>query len=391
MRKKSLGVSMALVMFVAYFVSAPCVMAAEKSEQEEKTMFYIGTYTGQKSKGIYRGLLNQKNGEIELKGIAAQTVNPSFLAIHPNKKFLYAVNESSNIQGKKQGGVAAFSIDDSTGELKELNQVLSGGTGPCHLALDKIGKFLAVANYGSGSVAVFKINTDGSIGEMTDRVQHSGSGPNQRRQEGPHAHWVGFSSDNKLLFACDLGIDKVFIYEFNSENGKIQPAKTPSINLVPGAGPRHMAFHPSGKFAYVINELNSTISTVECDFKKCAFRVIESVRTLPENFTSPNTTAEIAVHPSGDFLYGSNRGHDSIACFRIDRESGKLSLIEIAKCGGKTPRNFEISRDGKFLLCANQGSDNLTIFKIEEKTGKLELTPSTVEVGSPVCIVFLNK
>lgn len=364
-------------------------ISAEPNQQPEKLLFYVGTYTGQKSKGIYYGELDSATGKIELKGLAAQTVSPSFLAIHPNKKYLYAVNETSNIQGKRQGGLIAYSINEKTGELKELNQTLSGGSGPCHLAIDRTGRFVVVANYGSGSVACFKINPDGSIGEQTDRIQHTGSGANPRRQEGPHAHWAGFSYDNRYVFICDLGIDKVLIYKFNIETGKLTPGEIPYISLAPGSGPRHMAF--LGNFAYIINELNSTITSVKIDLNKLDIQILDTTTTLPADFTNANTTAEIAIHPSGDFVYGSNRGHDSIACFRINKEEGKLSLIEIVKCGGKTPRNFEITPDGKYLLCANQNSDNITVFRIDGKTGKLAKVDSTVEVGSPVCIVFLNK
>jgi 6-phosphogluconolactonase len=364
-------------------------LPAESNQQQNKLPFYIGTYTGQRSKGIYYGALDKITGKIELKGLAAQTVNPSFLAIHPNKKFLYAVNETSNVQGKRQGGLIGFAIDEKTGELKELNQTLSGGTGPCHLAIDKTGHYIVVANYGSGSIACFRINPDGSIGEQTDHIQHTGKGANPRRQEGPHAHYVAFSHNNLYVFVCDLGIDKVMIYKFDPDIGKLAPAEIPSINLSPGSGPRHIAF--LGNFAYIINELNSTITSVKIDLSKPDVQILDTISTLPTDFTNANTTAEIVVHPSGDFIYGSNRGHDSIACFRINKETGKLTLIDIVKCGGKTPRNIEITPDGKYLLSANQGSDSITVFRIDNKTGRPEPVDSTIEVGSPVCIVFVNK
>ncbi len=378
---------MATIFTLLFGINEYCSIASEKPDFYR---FYIGTYTGNKSKGIYSGKLYRAEDKIELTGLAAETVNPSFLTLHPNGKFLYAVNETSKMDGKNEGGVTAFEINPEDGKLKELNRKPSGGTAPCHLAIDKTGTFLVIANYGSGTVACYKLNENGTIGEKTAQIQHTGSGANPSRQSSPHAHWAGFSRDNKFAFVCDLGIDKVMIYQFNDQTGELKPNNPEYLKLPDGSGPRHLAFHPDGKRAFVINELNSTISMLSYNPDTGAFALSGNIKTLPQDFTGKNTTAEIDIHPNGKFLYGSNRGHDSIACFEIAPEKPILKLVDIILSGGKMPRNFAITPDGKYLISANQSTDNLVLFRINQDTGKLTPAGIQVEVGSPVCIIFIK-
>ncbi len=351
----------------------------------EQVRVYVGTYTGRGSKGIYAFEFNLQTGEASQPRLVAETPNPSFLAIHPSLRFLYAVNEIWG--GGKEGTVSAFAIQ-LDGSLRFLNLQPSKGIGPCHLTVDKTGKFVLVANYGSGSVAVLPILPDGRLGETTCTIQHEGKSANPQRQEGPHAHSINLDPANKFAIVADLGIDKLLVYQFDATKGTLKTNDPPFVATAPGAGPRHVAFHPNGKFVYAINELNSTVTAYRYDAAKGTLTEIQTVSTLPEGFTGTNTTAEVQVHPSGRFLYGSNRGHDSIAIFTIDSE-GKLTSIGHQPTQGKTPRNFGIDPTGTYLLAANQDSDNLVVFRIDPQTGKLEPTGLTLEILTPVCVKFL--
>lgn len=359
---------------------------AERKAKMETLAVYVGTYTSKNSQGIYSYRLDLGTGALSLYGLAAETVNPSFLAIHPNQKFLYAVSEIGDA-GAKSGGVSAFARDPHSGRLLLLNQQSSEGRGPCHLVVDRAGKYVFVANYSSGSAAVLPIQADGSLGKASSIVQHKGSGPNKQRQERAHAHSINLDPGNRFAFVADLGIDKVMIYRFDASTGKLQTNDPPAAIVAGGAGPRHFAFHPSGKFAYVINELANTITAFAYDAARGALTELHTVPTLPADFKGSNTTAEVVVHPSGKFLYGSNRGHDSIALFAIDA-SGKLSPLGHESTRGKTPRNFAIEPSGKYLLVANQNSDSIVVFRILPQTGKLEMVGEPVEAPAPVCIRF---
>lgn len=349
---------------------------------------YIGTYTNAKSKGIYRFDLDMSTGALASKGLAVETDSPSYLAVHPSHKFLYAVNEISNFKGEKDGAVSAFSIDPHSGKLTFINQQPSRGDGPCHIAMDKAGKNALVANYGAGSIAALPIKEDGSLAPATGFVQHSGSSVDSARQEGPHAHSVTFSPDYRFLMAADLGLDKVFIYHFDTETGMFSPNDPPAGEVPPGSGPRHFAFHPTAHFAYVINEMKSTLTTFVYDAKTGSLKAIDTVSTLPVGYKGSTSTAELQFHPSGKFLYGSNRGHDSISIFTVNGTTGKTHLIGNTPTHGKTPRCFQIDPTGTFLLAANQESDSLAVFRIDTKTGHLTLVGKPVEVPSPVCVTF---
>lgn len=356
---------------------------------QDNPLVFIGTYTGPKSKGIYVSRLNTVTGHLSDPVLAAETPNPTFLAIHPNKKFLYAANEIGNFAGTRGGAVSAFSIDAKTGQLKLLNQTSSVGGGPCHLVTDKTGGNVLVANYGGGSVAVLPIKADGSTTEHSTFIQHTGSSVNPQRQKEPHAHSINLSPDNRFAFAADLGLDKVLIYAFDPKTGRLT-ANTPAFGSVaPGSGPRHFAFHPSGRSAYVINEMLSTLTSFTFDAANGALTGVQTVSTLPAGFSGNNSTAEVVVHPSGKFVYGSNRGHDSIAVFSIDEKNNRLTLIDNTSTQGKAPRNFNIDPSGKFLIAGNQGSDTVVVFRIEQNTGRLTPTGQSISVGAPVCFKFL--
>jgi 6-phosphogluconolactonase len=356
-------------------------MAGLLTSAQADYLVYVGTYTGEKSKGIYAFRMD-KQGKLSPLGLVAETPSPSFLAIHPNNKYLYAVNE------KNDGSVSAFSIDAKTGKLAQLNDQPSHGAGPCHIIVDETGKTVMVANYGAGSIAAYPVQKDGSLGEATAKIQHQGSSVDSRRQKGPHAHHITTDPSNRYALVCDLGLDKILIYRFDPAKGSLI-ANEPAFGVVkPGAGPRHLAFHPKGRFAYVNNEMNSTLTVFSFDPKRGALEEVQTVSTLPAEVKG-NSTAEIEVHPSGKLVYVSNRGHDSIAAYSIDPKTGRVTFIEHQSSGGKTPRNFAIDPKGEFLLSENQGSHSVVAFRIEPKTGRLQPTGEKADVGSPVCIKFV--
>lgn len=352
---------------------------------------YIGTYTSARSKGIYLLDMDMETGALISRGVAAETPNPSFLALHPNQRFLYAANELSDFEGKKTGAVSAFAIDPKTRMLTLLNHQPSGTEGPCHVSMDRRGKHVLLANYGGGSVGVLPVQSDGRLGPLTASIQHTGSSVNKSRQEGPHAHSFNLDPANKFALAADLGTDKVMIYRFDSKTGTLALNDPAFASIAPGGGPRHLAFHPTGRYVYVNSEITSAVTAFQYDAEKGALTELHTLSTLPDGFPGENnSTAEIQVHPSGKFLYVSNRGHDSIAIFRIAPETGRLAPVGHESTQGKTPRNFGIDPTGKFLLAANQQSDTVVVFRIDPKTGKLTPTGHSVEVPSPVCVKFLR-
>jgi 6-phosphogluconolactonase len=348
---------------------------------------FVGTYTGPKpgekgqSAGIYRYRFDAKTGKLSDGAVAAQTRDPSFLAIHPTKRWLYAAGEGPN-------ELTAYSLDTKTGQLTFLNSQKSGGGAPCHVTVDGEGKCLLAANYGGGSICCLPIQPDGSLGAATTFIQHKGKGPNKARQEGPHAHSINVDAANRFAFVADLGLDKVLIYRLDPAKGILTPSDPPAVELAPGAGPRHFAFHPSGKFAYVINELESSVTAMSYDAAKGTLKVLQTISTLPGPHKG-NSTAEVVVHPSGKFLYGSNRGHNSIAVFAIDEKTGELKATGHQSQGIKTPRNFAIDPTGAFAIVASQDGDNLLVFSVDAKTGALTPTDMRVEVKRPVCVRFV--
>lgn len=367
-----------------------------KNPEPEKTkemLVYIGTYTSGKSlsEGIYIYKLNLDSGELAPYRIVKNVVEPSYLAIDESRKFLYAVNETEVYEDKKSGAVSAFAIDQKTGDLQFLNKQASLGGAPCYITVSDDEKFVLVANYLGGNASVFPIQSDGSIGASVELKQNSGIGPNKARQEASHAHSINLDSHDKFAYLCDLGLDKIFIYEFDRKNGKLNPnTKQDFFQTKPGAGPRHFTFHPKKDFAYVINELDSTITALARDEDAGTLTAIETVPTLPSDFKGENTCADIHITPDGNFLYGSNRGHDSIVSFKIDEKTGRLEFIEHTSTRGKTPRNFAIDPSGKFLLAANQNSNSVAVFRIDEKSGKLTAVGNPVSVPMPVCLKLIK-
>jgi len=364
--------------------------AKHKNHLKRSYLLYVGTYTGPASKGIYGYRFNSATGEITSLGLMAETANPAFLAVDPDRRFLYAVNEVSNFQGQKSGSVTAFAIDRKSGKLTLLNQVPSRGEGPCFVALDDAGKHVLVANYGSGSAAIFPVLEDGRLGEASAVVQHGGHGPDPVRQEGPHPHDVGITHNKQFAIVTDLGLDQLFVYRFDPEKGTLTANNPPSLKVAPGLGPRHFALAPNSKFLYVINELISSVTAFSFDDTKGTEREIATVSTLPNGYKGTSFASEIALSPDGKFVYASNRGHDSIAILAIDPATGALKLSETVSSGGKTPRHFEITPNGQHLIAGNQGSNNLVIFSIDKKTGHLTPSGQLSNVPSPVCVKVLE-
>jgi 6-phosphogluconolactonase len=380
-------------MGIRAFITAVLSFAALSTVSAESLPVYFGTYTSRgentyginSSKGIYRSELELETGKLSKPVLAAEVRNPSFLEIHPNGKFLYAVSESGGA-----GSVSAYAIDRNAAGLKFLNQQPSGGAGPCHVSIDNAGRKVLIANYGSGSASVIPIKSDGRLGEPTGFVQHAGSSVNPRRQKGPHAHSINVSPDDRFVFVADLGIDKIMIYRLDVEKGTII-ANSPGFAKVRlGAGPRHFAFAPNGKYAYVINELDCTATAFAYRLASGALTEVQTITTLPNGFDGSNSCAEVRVHPNGKFVYGSNRGHDSIVVYRVNLAKGTLIFVEHERGDIKTPRNFNIDPTGKFCLVANQGGDSVVVFRVNQETGALEPTGHKVSIARPVCVRFLQ-
>lgn len=361
---------------------------ADETEAKPSWVFF-GTYTGGKSEGIYRGKFDPASGKVSDVVVAAKAVNPSFLAVHPTRRFLYAVDEIADFGGKKAGAVTAFALDPKTGELTRLNQQSTVGAGPCHLVVDTNGRNVLVANYGGGSACVLPIGADGRLSPASSFVQHEGSSANPKRQEGPHAHSINLDPGGRFAAVADLGLDQVRVYRFDDQRGTLTSNEPPFVKLPPGAGPRHFAFHPRAPFAYVINELNSTVTALGYDSAKGMLSPLQTARTVPDDFQGQNYPADVQVHPSGRFLYGSNRGHNSIAMFMIDTATGRLTSQGQQGEGIKVPRGFGIDPTGTFLLVGNQDADSVVTFRIDPETGVLKSTGQKVEVPKPVCVKFV--
>jgi 6-phosphogluconolactonase len=379
--------SLLLTGLVALLI-APTSLA--QSPSSERMWVFIGTYTGKKSEGIYRVELDPATGKLGQPELAAKVTSPSFLAISPDRTRLFCVGEIDNFNGKKAGGVSSFSLDAKTGDLKLINQQSSVGAGPCHIVCDKTGKNVLVANYAGGSAAVLPVDKDGKLGEASCFIQHKGSSVDKDRQEGPHAHSVNLDAANKFAVVADLGLDKVLVYKFDSAAGKIAANDPAAVDLAPGDGPRHFAFHPNGKFAYVNNEMTSSLTAMTYSAAKGKFTKLNTLSTLPAPHKG-NSTAETVVHPNGKFVYTSNRGHNSIAIFAIDQSTGEIKALGHQGEGVKIPRNFNIDPTGKWMVVANQDGDSIIVYAIDDKTGKLTPTGQKAEVGSPVCVKFVSK
>ncbi|MCL4507557.1 MAG: lactonase family protein [Chloroflexi bacterium] len=364
-------------------------MTETNKQLNQSPVLYVGSYTTVRSKGndgifVYR--LDLSSGALIYDSAVDAGPNPSYLALSPDRRFLYAVNETMSLNGQPGGGVSALAIDQSNARLTYLNQQRSHGGLPCYVSVDRIGRYAMVANYATGSAAILPIQANGQLSPASDVRQHSGSSVNRQRQEGPHAHSIVLDPANRFAYVPDLGIDKVMIYEIDYTNGKL--AYHSDVGVHPGAGPRHLTFHPNGRFAYLIQEVDSTLSVFSYEAESGKLTELQTVSTLPAGFKGSSTCADVHVSPSGKFVYGSNRGHDSIAIFAIDEQTGKMTFVGHQPAGGKTPRNFTIDPTGAYLLAANQDTDNIVSFRIDAQTGKLTETGRVTEVHMPVCLKF---
>jgi 6-phosphogluconolactonase len=366
---------------------------------EAPSFVYVGTYThweelanhrnppGAASHGIYAFRFDRATGELTPLGLAAETRNPTFLTFAPSGRYLYAANEIYHYEGRADGAVSAFAVDPVTGRLTFLNQVASGGTGTCYVRSDHAGRNILLANFGSGSVAVLPVNPDGSLRPASAFVQDTGSGPNPR-QAGPHAHSFNISPDDRFAIEAEFGLDKLFVYRFDAAGGTLQPADPPFLALAPASAPRHFAFHPSGRTAYCLGEIDSTITVLAYDTARGRFRALQTVSTLPADFKGKNTAAEVVVPPPGRYLYASNRGLNTIAVFGIAAD-GRLAPLAQVPCGGRTPRGFCVDPQGRWLLVANQDTNNVAVFALDPATGIPAATGQSVEVRSAECVQFL--
>ena len=360
-------------------------------KDKNSSLVFVGTYTdGGKSEGIYLYQMDNSTGALSFTGISAKTPNPSYLVIHPNKKWLFSVNELGSKEDKYIGTVSSFSIDLEKKQLNHINTVLSHGNYPCHISIDKSGKYVMVANYGNGSIAMYPINKDGSLSEASFVDQHRGKGPNAERQEGPHAHMITQGFDNRFVYNTDLGMDKIMIYKMDDTNGSLTLTNY-DASAKPGAGPRHMAFHDNKNWLYVVNELNGTIEAFMIDKLNGALTRFQVISTLEAGDTRFPGSADIHISPNGQFLYATNRSEiNTIAMFSIHPESGMLTMLGHRSVKGKTPRNFVIDPSGKFLLVANQNSNNIVTFQIDPVTALLKETGLETTVPSPVCLKFME-
>ncbi len=377
----------ALLLFVLLSVAGTLFA---KDAAKGKYFLYVGTYTDKDSRGIYAYRYDSESGELTSLGLAAPAENPSFLAVDPSGRYLYAVNETGRFKGEVSGAVSAFAIDRETGKLTLLNQVPSKGADPCYISFDNAGKYALVANYTGGSVAVFPLLKDGKLDTAAAFVQHSGASVNKDRQEGPHAHWIETTADNRFAVVADLGLDELLVYRLDEKDGSLKPNDPPFAKLDPGVGPRHVAFLPNGKFAYSVNELGSSVTSFSYDANRGVLKPLATVSTLPQGFSGKNDAAEIHTLGSGKFIYASNRGHDSIAVFAVNEKTGALKAVQDVPTQGKTPRNFTIDPTGTRLLVANQDSGNIVVFRIDEKTGQLTPTGQTLETPQPVSLEFVR-
>lgn len=352
---------------------------------------YFGTYTNGASKGIYRARLEGASGRLSELQLAVEARDPAFLAVHPQGKFLYALDERSDPKRDSTPvGISAYALDAGSGRLTLLNQQSAGASGPCHLAVDHTGRVVLVANYAGGGSASLPIRADGSLGEPASVVAHSGRSVNPARQTAPHAHAIVVAPDNRFALVPDLGIDRVVVYQLDAARARLTLQPAGDALLPPGAGPRHLAFHPSGRFVYVINELQCTMAVYRWDAAVGALREVAIVSTLPAGTrVEPGySTAEVVAHPSGKFLFGSNRGHNTIVTFAIDATTGWLTPVAHTSTQGKTPRHFAVDPSGRWLLAENQDSGTVVVFGIDASSGRLTPTGQVLEVPAPVCAVF---
>ena len=372
------------------FLGLSLVLSLSLCSQKAKEQFLIiGTYTSEKSEGVHVYKFNTETGENSFVS-SVKTSNPSFLAVSPNHKYVYAVNENADsTRFTVTGHVVAFSFDKATGKLNFINKKESGGMHPCYVSIDKTGKWVIVGNYSSGSLSVLPVKSNGSLDSATQVIQHEGSSVNSERQEGPHVHATVLNKSNKTLYVPDLGMDMVMLYNFDSKTGKLKEFRIPSVATEPGAGPRHIDVHPNGKYAYLMEEMTGAVSAYEIE-KDGYLSLLQNISGLPRDFDGAVGSADIHVSPDGKFLYCSNRGEsNTIGIFSINQSNGQLVWIDHQSTLGKTPRNFNFDPTGNFILVANQNSDEIVIFKRDKQTGLLTDTGKRINVSKPVCLKWI--
>ena len=374
-----------VLLIFCFFMLQGCI---EKELTESQWVrFFVGTGTSDGEAGLFTMQLDMQTGALKAEQRYGDVAAPNFLVLSPDRRFLYTVNRTGTWED--QGAVSAFSIDAETGALTFLNEVPSAGQGPCYINIDPSGQFVVVANYSSGTVALYPVNADGTLEAASSVMQHEGSGPDASRQEGPHAHYIHFTPDGQYVLSADLGIDKVMIYALDKDSNALVPHATPYAEVEAGSGPRHLAFHPTQDHIYLLNELSGTVTVFKADFATGGMEALQTISSLPDGFSGANKSADIHVHPSGKFLYASNRGDsDSIAIFSIDA-SGLLTYQGEQSAGIVWPRNFAIDPTGTFMLVANRHDNSIVVFRINEDTGALEPASQRIEVPEPVCIRFL--
>ena len=368
-------------MWIRFTLLALLALPSMGQPKNADYIVYVGTYTRTASKGIYAWRFHAADGKLTPLGLMAETAHPSYLAVHPNHRFLYAVNEHETA-AEPGNTITAYAMDAATGQLTLLNKVSSRGVGPAHISVDRTGRTLVVANYGSGSVASMPIHPDGRLGDAVSFFQHEGSSVDKTRQAGPHAHCAVISPDNRFVLVADLGIDQVFTYRLDADKSTLTPNDPPFIRLTPGWGPRHIEFHPNSKWVYLLSEMGSRLTTLGWNAASGTLTAMRTVSTLPADFTGTSTGAEVQVDRAGKFVYTSNRGHDSIAVFSIDRATGSVTLVEHVSTQGKTPRNFSLDPTGRWLFAANQNSGTVAVYRVDAKSGKLTPAGQLLE-GAP--------
>lgn len=372
----------AVAALAVVFMSATHTSGAPQAPSQSDYFVYVGVY----GKGVYAYRFHPSGAKLDELGMVGPVVNPSFIVTDPDDKYLFAVSE---VEGKQNGGVASFAIDRGTGKLQPLNSVSSAGVAPCHLVVDQTGKMLIVANYGTGGVSSFAIEPDGRIGNMGSLMTAEGSSVNRERQEGPHAHEVVLSADNRLAYVPDLGLDQIRIYNLDPAQAKLTPHNPPFVKVDPGIGPRHIVFSSDGKYAYVVSELKSFVAVFSRNAADGTMREIQKVSTLPEGFTGDNAPAEILMDRAGKFLYASNRGPGTIAVFAVDPVNGTLRQVQIASTGGTFPRGIEFDPTGHYMFAGDQKADQFVLFRVDPNNGQLTLTGQVFNVPSPVSFLFV--
>lgn len=362
--------------------------SCNSDSKSDKIRFFIGTYSQSSDEGIFYAEFDWKNSKLEIINSTTGISNPSFLSIDPKGNFLYSVSEVNDFNEESSGGIFAFKINQKDGALTKIDSIESGGAHPCHLSIHPSGNFLYVANYSGGNISSAQISSSGGFLPGIKTMQHLGSGPDKSRQEKAHAHSANLSSDGNFLYACDLGIDQVVAYSINPSNGQLKPSEPASLSISPGSGPRHMAIDNERKIAFVINELNSSITSCRINLETGALTAMNTTTTLPEGFQGENYCADIHIHPDKNLVYASNRGHNSIAVFKFDTKDGSLILLQHHSTLGDWPRNFAIDPSGLFLFVANQKSDNVVVLKLDQNSGLLSETGMAISINQPVCVVF---